>query len=81
MEMGRYSEKRMGLDFLGSGITWACFQAIGKVQEEIEKLKIWVRTWMTSLSMGNNMLRLMLSLPTALDAMDVTLLLTSQSEN
>lgn len=79
MDIGRYSEKDLGLGFFGKGIICASFHMDGKSQFEIEKLKIWHSIGRIISRIGIIIFRLMQSLPTALERIEVTLFLTSQA--
>ena len=53
MEIGRYSEKEVGLDFFGKGVILASFHIDGKTPQDIEKLRIWHRMGRISSRIGS----------------------------
>jgi hypothetical protein len=71
----------VGLGFLGRGITVAYFHRVGKIQVEIDVLRILVITGVRMSKIGRIMFRLIRSPPTAFEVMDKIVLSTSQSAN
>lgn len=77
MEIGRYSDKDVGLVFLGRGTISASFHIDGNVQVEMGVLKMDVSTGVSISRRGMIIFRLMLSEPTEFEVIANIFFLTS----